>query len=207
MGDLNTDKVIRAKSTQSLSRRRFVRATGGLAVVTVAFGAFTEGDSNDNGGYRASSRDTALKRAPRALSARERAMILQVAKVGAVYPIAFPEFGEAGLAVQRVTAGRLAAAERRLPAPRMALVRKGAQQLLNAGLVDADRTELVNGLGRRVLHARSPQPPRPLIAVVALAIATVSRHFDPNADDAARMWLDFTGNLVRAERRKEAERH
>jgi hypothetical protein len=204
MDDLHTDKVIRTRPTRNVSRRRFVRTTGGLVVATVAFESFTR---SDNGDYRAASNSTGSKNASRSLTARERAMVLRLAKVGAIYPIAFPDFGESGLAVQRATAGRLAAVERRLPATRLASVRKGAQQLLSAGLAGADRTELVSGIGRKVYHARKRQPPQPLIAVVALAIATVSRHFDPKSDDAARMWLDFTGNLVAVEQRKKAERH
>jgi len=38
--------------------------------------------------------------------------------------------------------------------------------------------------------ASSATGSRELTAVVALAIATVSRHFDPNADDAALVWID-----------------
>jgi hypothetical protein len=192
------------RSSRGLSRRRIVRATGGLAVMTVALGSATRGDHGD---YRALSDDVGLTAAPRSLSARERAMILRIAKAGAGYPIAFPEFGERGPALHRATAGRLAVVEQKVSAARRALVRKGAQQLLSAGLVDADRATLVHGIGQKVLHARKQHPPQPLVAAVAIAIATVSRHFDPNSDDAARMWLDFTRNLVLVEKRRKAEGH
>jgi hypothetical protein len=204
MADLTPDNTEDTGASRGVSRRRLIRVTGGLAVMTVAFGSAAR---SDHGDYRASSDDVGLKDPPRSLAARERAMILQIAKVGANYPIAFPDFGERGPALQRATAGRLAIVEQSLTAARRALAQKGARQLLRAGLVDADRAKLVDGVGQKVLHARKQHPPRELVATVALAIGTVSRHFDPNSDDAARMWLDFARNLVLAVERKKAEGH
>jgi hypothetical protein len=172
--------------------------------MTVAFGSAARGDHGD---HRVRSDDVGLKEAAASLSVREREMILRIGRIGAGYPIAFPDFGERGPAVQRATAGRLAVVEQRLPAARRALAREGARHLLGAGLLDADRAKLVEGVGQKVLHARKRNPPRPLVAAVALAIGTVSRHFDPNSDDAARMWLAFAGNLVLVEKRKKAEGH
>jgi hypothetical protein len=120
-----------------------------------------------------------------ALSAADSRLTLQVAAVGAVYPIAFPAFGEAGSAFSRTTTGRLLRAAGRLSAARLASVRSGLAALTGAGLLDVTPQRLLDGLTRL---AAAPEP-RPLTAVVALAIATVSTRFDPNADAAAQVWL------------------
>ena len=117
----------------------------------------------------------------------ESAMVLQVARAGAVFPIDFPSFGEPGSASSRATMTRLRAAARRTSAPRQALARAGARLLIASGLLDQPRERLLDGIGRLASDGGS----RPdLTATVALAIAAVSRHFDPNSDEAARVWID-----------------
>src|SRR5687768_9333202 len=56
------------------------------------------------------------------LSAKERQMVLEVARAGARVPIEFPDFGEPGPAVGRATLPRLREAERRVDRARLALV-------------------------------------------------------------------------------------
>lgn len=122
-------------------------------------------------------------------------MILQVARAGAVFPIEFPSFGETGSAPSRATAARLARTVRRLPAPRLAQAGAGADQLIAGGLLNGSQPRLLDGLGRQAASAGQQHT---LVAAVALAIATVSRHFDPDSDDAARVWL---GGLRRLHQR------
>jgi hypothetical protein len=122
----------------------------------------------------------------RPFPAGERRMILQVARAGAVFPIKFPGFGEPGPATARATAARLNAAARRLSGERLALARAGAGLLIAQGLLDQPRARLLDGVGRLAGIASGE---RELTAAVALAIGTVSRHFDPGRDEAASVWI------------------
>jgi hypothetical protein len=122
----------------------------------------------------------------RSFPADERRMILQVARTGAVFPIEFPDFGEPGPASARATAARLRGAARRLSAARLALARDGASLLIAQGLLDQPRARLLDGIGGLAGTAAAE---RQLTATVALAIGTVSRHFDPGRDEAASVWI------------------
>jgi hypothetical protein len=122
----------------------------------------------------------------RSLSADERTMIVQVAKAGAVFPIPFPSFGEPGTASSRATETRLIAPARRLSADRLALARAGADLLIAQGLLNQSRARLLDGIGRL---AGTASGERALSATVALAIGTVSRHFDPGRDYPASLWI------------------
>jgi hypothetical protein len=135
----------------------------------------------------------------RVFSPAETDMILQVARAGAVFPIEFPSFGEPGPAWARATPIRLARATARLTAARRPLVRSGAGLLISRGLFDRPRQDLLDGIGR---EAGGPGV-RGLTALVALAIATVSRHFDPNSEEAAEVWVDGLGRLHRLHRQAE----
>jgi hypothetical protein len=125
--------------------------------------------------------------APGSLSVQERTMILQVARAGAVFPIEFPGFGEPGPAVARATAARLRGAASRLVSARWGQARAGADALIARGLLGQPRARLLAGIGREADVAASGPG---LTAVVALAIGTVSRHFDPGCDEAALVWID-----------------
>jgi hypothetical protein len=125
--------------------------------------------------------------APGSLSAGQRALVLQVARAGAVFPIEFPGFGEPGPAVTRATATRLRAAASRLTSERRAQARAGADALIGRGLLGQPTARLLAGIG---LQANAATGGPGLTAVVALAIATVSRHFDPGCDEAALVWID-----------------
>lgn len=129
-------------------------------------------------------------------------MVLQVARAGATVPISFPAFGERGPASSRATPDRLRAAARQLPGGRLALARAGAGHLIEAGLLDVGREELLTGIGGQ---AREREPA--LVAAVALAIATVSRHFDPTSDHAAGVWIGGLRRLVERGERPLAVRH
>lgn len=111
-------------------------------------------------------------------------LTLQIAAVGAVFPIPFPAFGETGPASSRITDARLLRAARRLPAARLASVQSDLAALAGRGLLDVTPQRLLDGITEL---AGAPQAPT---AAVALAIATVSTHFDPGSDAAARVWLD-----------------
>jgi hypothetical protein len=129
--------------------------------------------------------------------AATRTMIVQLARVGAQVPIPFPDFGEPGPASSRATLPRLQAAERRLTAERRALVRAGAQRLIDDGLLDAEPARLVQGVGHLAAEGDDHQQ-RALTAAVALAVATVSTHFAPHDDRAAQVWI---GGLRRLHQR------
>jgi hypothetical protein len=119
------------------------------------------------------------------LSAAQSRMALQIALVGSIFPIDFPSFGEAGSATSRATASRLHRAAGRVSPERLALVRSGLDALIAAGLLDAGQERLLAGVGRLDGQGKTPG----LTAAVALAVATVSLHFDPSADAAAQAWL------------------
>ena len=150
----------------SLNRRGFLGVAGAVGAAVLALGP--------------------AARRP-ALTADERQMILQVARAGAVFPIEFPAFGEPGPATSRATPARLRQAAGRASPGRLALARAGADALIADGLLNQPRSRLLAGIGRQA--ARAPGD-HELTAAVALAIATVSRHFDPGSDDAALTWTD-----------------
>jgi hypothetical protein len=132
--------------------------------------------------------------APASLSPAQSRLTLQIAQVGSVFPVEFPAFEEAGSARSRATAARLRTAVRRLSPGRLALVRAGATDLAAAGLLDVGPEDLLAGIGQLAGTAHEAG----LTAVVALAAATVSRHFDPNSDAAAQVWI---GGLRRMRQR------
>jgi hypothetical protein len=161
-------------SDRRRSRRRFLgQAAAGSAIVASGLGLPTSTAADDEV----------------ALSSRQRRMVLQVARAGARVPIDFPDFGEPGPAVERATLERLQAAEREVDADRLALVRAGAADLIDAGLLGVGQDRLVEGIARHGAEADLGQD-RALVALVAIAIATISKHFDPNADSAAQLWVD-----------------
>lgn len=129
-------------------------------------------------------------------------MVLAVARAGAEVPIPFPDFGEPGPATARATMPRLQDAERRLRAGRLALVTSGAGELIRRGLRGARQQELLDGIAAHAADA-TPEQEAALVATVSLAVATVSKHFDPNADSPAQLWL---GGLRRIHERGEQPR-
>jgi hypothetical protein len=153
----------------SVNRRRFLCAAGGA---TLAFGPAVPRGSLT---------------ADWSLTAGQRLMVLQVARAGAVFPIRFPDFGEPGPATARATAARRRRAASRTSPGRLALARAGADTMIAHGLLNQPRARLLDGIGQLTGTAQA-QPG--LTAAVALAIATVSRHFDPASDDAALIWTD-----------------
>jgi hypothetical protein len=121
-------------------------------------------------------------------------MILRIAKAGAVFPVPFGDFGETGPAIDRATLRRLGQARARLPVARATLAQSGADALISQGLTTVDQPNLLTGLGRMAVTA-GPADRRGLSAATALAIGTVSTHFDPKSDDAAQLWLGGLGRL------------
>jgi hypothetical protein len=121
-------------------------------------------------------------------------MVLQVAKAGAVYPIEVPGFGEPGTAADRASATRLHAAQARLQPERLTQVAAGADLLIAHGLLGAPRMALLAGIGK-ASAAATPDEQQAIIAVVALAAATVARHFDPTAAHPATVWVGLLRRL------------
>ncbi|MER6949624.1 hypothetical protein ABT294_36990 [Nonomuraea sp. NPDC000554] len=175
---MSEEPSARPPARPRLTRRAFVRVAGtGATAMVLAAGIGT----------------SPARAAPATLSPQEADMILQVARAGAVYPAAFPAFGEEGPAVRRATAARLAARLTELDAPRLELARQGARSLVSAGLLNTGRPRLLAGIARQASATQAAAPE--LVAVVALAVATVSAHFDPASDAAASVWLNALRNL------------
>jgi hypothetical protein len=76
---------------------------------------------------------------------------------------------------------------RRTSSSRLKLAASGARLLIARRLLDQPQPVLLDGIGR--LAGRAETAPE-LAAAVALAIATVSRHFSPDSNEAAEVWLD-----------------
>jgi hypothetical protein len=70
---------------------------------------------------------------------------------------------------------------------------RGADALIGHTLLGQPQSRLLAGIGELAGRTRPRQ--RDLTAVVAIAIATVSRHFDPDANDAAELWIAFLCEL------------
>jgi hypothetical protein len=179
-----------------LSRRGFLSAAGAVgsaAAVGVVAGT----------GTARAATETPL--------AQERAMILQVASAGLLFPFRYPVSGQAGslkttmvrrqpgqrgapsyaLAFgqnQAPTMARLIAAERRMPAGRLSLARAGARSLVQARLFGVSQATLLEGIGRRAA-IRPGGGDDALVAAVALAIGTVFPHFRPAQDTPADLWV------------------
>lgn len=98
------DERERPRPIERLSRRRFLVATGSVGSAAVVSTVFP--------GPSAAAPTTA------SFSKPERAMVLQMARVGAHVPISFPDFDATGPGAARATAPRLLAAERRLSSSR-----------------------------------------------------------------------------------------
>jgi hypothetical protein len=129
----------------------------------------------------------------RMMTADQSAMVLQVAQVGAVFPIDFPSFGEPGPAWARATPRRLRSAMCGASRPRAQQAVRGARALIGHGLLGKPPPRLLAGIGE--LGGRTGPGPGDLTAVVAIAIATVSWHFDPDASDAAELWIEILCEL------------
>jgi hypothetical protein len=127
------------------------------------------------------------------MTADQSAMILQLARAGAVFPISFPSFGEPGPAWARATPRRLRSAMYRASRLRAERAVHGADALIGHALLGQPQSRLLTGIGE--LAGRTGPGARDLTAVVAIAIATVSRHFDPDANDAAELWISVLCEL------------
>jgi hypothetical protein len=165
-------------SRRRLSRRNFLELAGAAGVAAGTFGAATMPANAETS----------------SLTSAECQLILQIARAGAVFPVPFGDFGEAGPAVDRATMPRLLAAVTRLTADRLVSAKAGADGLLAAQLPGAPQPALLAELGRLVSVDDAAYRPQ-LLAATALAIVTVSTHFDPNADNAADVWLGGLGIL------------
>jgi hypothetical protein len=189
-------------SATALARRRFLRVagvtlSGALAAVTLGGSGGATASRNARG--RNAANGSALPAAPSgkrdpspagggSLTDAELALVLQIARVGAVYPAPFPRFDERGPATGRATRARLDARLPELSAQRLGQVRDGARSLISAGLLDAPRDALLDGIGSHLAGSGTKAPPG-LTALLALAIATVSKKFDPHSDGLAEIWL------------------
>lgn len=163
---------------RSLDRRAVLRASGAVGAAAALSATVRSADAD----------------ASSPLVGPERAMVLDLARALAIIPVPFPSFGEQGSASSRVTADRVDGAFSRLRTERAAEALSGARTLIAAGLLAEPPKHVALGVGRLVAAGVDKASP-PLRSVVALAIATVSTHFDPNADNAADLWLDVVRRL------------
>lgn len=121
-------------------------------------------------------------------------IVLAMAQAVAVFPVPFGDFGEQGPAIGRATMKRLDSALAILAPNRIASVAAGTARLLAQQLARASRPELLIGLGR-LASTSTPGELADLRATAALAVATVSTHFDPGDDHQATIWLGGLRNL------------
>lgn len=128
------------------------------------------------------------------LTASQRAVVLRVAKAGANVPVRFPSFGEQGTAEARATGARLDAALARVDAGRLTRAAAAADALDGRGAASGGRARLLAALGRL---ADDPEHADGARMLAALAIATVSQHFDPNGDYPASLWVGGLRHLGR----------
>lgn len=167
-----------------LSRRRAIGAAGAGVMLG---GALTPSAA-------ASPTASPTGSPPAGLTARQRAAVLRVARAGANVPVRFPSFGESGTPEARATATRLDAALARLDAARLAPIAAAADALSGRGAAQRGRAKLLAALGRL---ADDPEHADGARMLAALAIATVSRHFDPNGDYPASLWIGGLRHLGR----------
>jgi hypothetical protein len=169
-----------------LSRRGFLgaAATAGSAATVIAILGTSPAGAAVNAGPSLSA---------------ERAMILQVARVGSVFPIKLPApvlLNRLGLTLseyQPPTMARLRSAEGRLSTGRLAAARTGADGLIAAGLLHTDQVGLLAGIGRE-MTAGSQSVRDGLLAAVTLAIATVLPSVYTASDKAARTWTGIVAS-------------
>lgn len=125
-------------------------------------------------------------------SASDRALVLRLARIGAVFPVPFPAFGEHGSAQSRVNDRRLRTA---LDATRQD---RAADALDVIHALRADGSDQFNDVALVVRLAEVSAAGRSrsgLVALTAIGIAAVSTRFDPNSDDAAAFWLDVLDRM------------
>jgi hypothetical protein len=186
-----------------VSRRGFLGATavtGSAAIVTALAGA-----APAEAGARASL-------------AAERAMIIQVAQAGSLFPIKLPQPGRLpalGLTLSDYRPASMAgllAAERKMPPGRLRVARAGADALIAADLLSAGHEALLVGIGqqaaagqtltRRTAAGRTTtgdvRGKGELLAAVTLAVATVLPSFEPTSDRAAKAWTSALAWKYRA---------
>lgn len=128
------------------------------------------------------------------LSTTQSRMVLRVAVFGAEVPAPLPDLDEPGPAARRATVTRLAAVSATLPAQRLTLVGKAADSLVWQGLVDADDATMLRAIGQRAADPDAASAGG-LVALVALAAATVTRRVEPTADDLGVAWLASMARL------------
>ncbi|MFE9099180.1 hypothetical protein [Actinomadura geliboluensis] len=192
-----------------VTRRRFLGRTAIAGSVAVAAGSTLAGSGSVPSGHAAAASTPGAGAAPAPPAApldRQREMLLQAARAGAVYPIEFRGFGESARGTARVTAARLLAAERRLDPARLARARAGADALIAQGLFGAPQGRLLAGIGRHAAQAGDAAQ-RDLRAFVALGVATLSPHFDPADDAMAEIWLGGLGREHRLGRQPQPIAH
>ena len=129
---------------------------------------------------------------PLTLTRQDEDVVLGLARTVATLPVEFPAFDESGTALSRVTRDRLRAAAETLTPDRVHQLRQGIAAISAANPVSSTTVQLATATGALV---RQSGIDGGLLAVAALAVATVSSHFEAQQDSAARLWLDFTRNF------------
>lgn len=181
------------------SRRRFLGTVGTAGTVATTLAAF--------GAEPASA-------SPGGSIDKERAMILQIAQAGTVFPIKLSALSstrlsrvretlagmqltrrspaQVALALSRhqsPTRARLMTAERQTTRSRLTLARTGARTLLAAGLLDAGRAAVIDGIARQMPTATHAERDA-LVSAVSMAVTTVFPNINEDAAvNVARQWL------------------
>lgn len=196
-----------------LSRRGFLGATGAVGSAVAATTVLAAGPASA---------------APAATLAQERAMLLRIAALGAVFPLRVPLRGESGpsaarhslaalRAVQRrhpgkvvalgdrhtATMSTLVSAERRLTAPRLAEARAAADALIARGHLTTGQPALVTAIAERA----GTTDRAGLLAAIALAVAAAYPGSASMYTATATQWLDLVAALHHRGTLQGATRH
>lgn len=187
-----------------MSRRGFLSGGSATAAAVVI------------GGYPATRPGALPDGTEPGLAGRQRRMILQLAKAGAVFPLRLPTRDQAdpvraqraisqlraaqhrlgpGLvqlgAAWRPSLARLRTAESAMPPAEVAAARTGADLLIGAGLLDSGHAPLLTGLGHMAATA-GPSEAAALQAAATLAVRSVftdAAHH--RVRDSAGQWLSL----------------
>jgi hypothetical protein len=173
---VSDDSACERRTGELFSRRSF----GHLAAVAVGAAA---------AGFAITP---AADASPILLTLKDEDVVLKLAHAIATLPVEFPAFGEGGTASSRVTRDRLRTAAATLTSERVSQLRRGIATISAVDPVSSSAERLVTQVGAVVRRGGVDDG---LLPVTALAVATISSHFDARQDSTARLWLDFARNF------------
>ncbi|MEV5962929.1 twin-arginine translocation signal domain-containing protein [Kribbella sp. NPDC051952] len=162
---------------QSTLSRRGVLAASGAAGAGLVLGVGGEAQAAD------------------ILTAAQVRSVLRIARFGVAVMTPVVAAGNSEPSLDRATSKHLLSVAAGLGPERLALIRKAADSLAARGLSTATDQAL-----RVALAAAAKAPTDDVLALVALAAATVTPIVSPTADDLAAVWLTSVARIAAAEK-------